>query len=61
MIIAASYAGNLKAFLTNPTYTKPINSLTDIIDSGLPYDMVLYGKEVYKTRIFGEFLHVSSS
>ncbi len=29
-ILATSYAGNLKAFLTTPEYTKPINTLAEV-------------------------------
>ena len=45
-VISASYAGILKAFLTNPTYESSIETLVDILDSGLPWDMVLYGEEI---------------
>ena len=44
-IATASYAGNLKAFLTTPTYTKPMNTLSDVLKSNLPWGMVLYGEE----------------
>ena len=30
LILATSYAGTLKAFLTTPSYTKPISSLKDV-------------------------------
>ena len=39
-IIGASYSGNLKAFLTNPGYSAPIDSLRNVLDSGLPWGMV---------------------
>jgi len=45
LIISACYAGNLKAFLTTPAYTTPINTLADVVKSGLPWGMVLYGEE----------------
>merc|ERR1712198_221261 len=44
-IIAASYSGALKAFLTLPVYQPPIDTLKDVLDSGLPWGMVLYGEE----------------
>ena len=40
VIIAASYSGALKAFLTLPVYQPPINTLQDVLDSGLPWGMV---------------------
>ena len=39
-LIAASYSGALKAFLTLPVYQPAINSLEDVLDSGLPWGMV---------------------
>ena len=45
VIIAASYSGALKAFLTLPVYQAPIDTLEDVLDSGLPWGMVLYGEE----------------
>ena len=45
VIISASYSGSLKAFLTLPVYQPPIDNLNDVLDSGLPWGMVLYGEE----------------
>lgn len=45
LVVTASYAGNLKAFLTTPAFTTPINTLKEVVDSGLPWGMVLYGEE----------------
>lgn len=39
-VIGASYSGSLKAFLTNPGYSSPINTLGDVLESGLPWGMV---------------------
>ena len=39
-LIAASYSGALKAFLTLPVYQPPIDTLGDVLDSGLPWGMV---------------------
>ena len=44
-IIAAAYSGSLKAFLALPVYEDAIDTLQDVIDSGLPWGMVLYGEE----------------
>ncbi len=45
MVISASYSGELKAYLTRSDYTKPINTLVDLIASGLLWQMVLYGED----------------
>ena len=37
--------GNLRAFLITPSFTEPINSLAEVIDSGLEWGLVLYGEE----------------
>lgn len=44
-VIGSAYSGSLKAFLTTPGYSSPIDSLGDVLDSGLPWGMVLYGEE----------------
>ena len=36
-IISSAYAGNLKAFLTTKIVSKPINTLEEIINGGLPW------------------------
>ena len=46
LILSESYAGNLRAFLTTPTHGKGINTWADILDSGLPWDMVIYGTDI---------------
>ncbi len=45
-IASASYSGNLRAFLSNPSTTEPIGTVEDVLASGLPWNMVLYGEEV---------------
>ena len=45
-IIAASYSGALKAFLTLPVYQPPIDTLKDVLDSGLPWGMVKLKKKL---------------
>ena len=45
MVIGASYTGNLRAFLITPTLTKPINTLAEVVESGLEWGMVMYGEE----------------
>ena len=45
LIISNSYGGSLKAFLTSPQRTNPIDTLEQVIDSELPWEMVMYGEE----------------
>nr|XP_040576005.1 ionotropic receptor 21a-like [Lepeophtheirus salmonis] len=42
LIITAGYSSKLKSFLTNPIYSKPINTIEDVLESGLPWGMVKY-------------------
>lgn len=44
-VIGSAYSGSLKAFLTTPGYSSPIDTLADVLGSGLPWGMVLYGEE----------------
>ena len=46
LVMTASYGGNLRAFLLRPQYSKPINNMEDVVTSGLPWTMALYGEEV---------------
>ena len=45
LVISSAYAGNLMAFMTTPSFTYPINTLRQVLESGLPWAMVLYGEE----------------
>ena len=45
IVISSSYAGNLMAFMTTPSLTSPIDTLKQVLDSGLSWAMVLYGEE----------------
>ena len=45
MVLANAYGGSLKAWLTYPARTEPIDTFEDILDSGLPWGMVLYGEQ----------------
>ncbi len=38
-----SYGGNLRAFLLKPQYPEPIETVNDILESGLNWKMVVYG------------------
>lgn len=44
-MVASSYSGNLKSHLMKPSFTEPIDTLKDVVDSGLPWAMVTYGGE----------------
>ena len=46
MIISTAYSGNLVSFMTIPKLTSPINTLEEVLKSGLPWEMVVYGVEV---------------
>ena len=46
LILTASFGGNLRAFLTKPKYEKPIDTLSDLLESGMKWDMILYGEEI---------------
>ncbi|CAB4069886.1 unnamed protein product [Lepeophtheirus salmonis] len=48
LIITAGYSSKLKSFLTNPIYSKPINTIEDVLESGLPWGMVKYDELVRK-------------
>ena len=57
-ILAASYSGSLKAFLTLPVYEAPIDNLEDVIDSGLPWGMVDYIFSMLNISMFNRFYMV---
>ena len=46
VIISASYGGELRAFLMTPNYEKEIDTMKDVLDSGLPWNLILYGEEI---------------
>ena len=45
LITAAAYGGTLRAFLLKPEFSSPINTLQEVVESGLPWNFVLYGDE----------------
>ena len=45
MITMAAYSGNLRAMLLRPNLTPPIETIEDIVTSGLPWKMIDYGEE----------------
>ena len=48
MVMSASYGGNLKAYLSTPSFTEPIDSLEQIDSSGYGLDILLGGEEEEK-------------
>ena len=44
--MTAGYGGNLRAFFLTPKYTRPIENMQDVVDSGLPWTMTITGEEV---------------
>ena len=42
-LITSSYSGNLRAFLLKPDLSPPIELLSDIVNSGIPWKVVMYG------------------
>ncbi len=45
-LVTAGYGGNLRAFLMNPPLEDPIDTLQKVADSGLPWEMGIYGEDV---------------
>ncbi len=46
LIASTAYGGNLRAFLMTPEKEKPIDDLAGLAQSGLTWNMVLYGETV---------------
>ena len=40
-----AYSGTLKSHFTTPTFTKPVDTFKDVVESGLPWTMIDYGGE----------------
>ncbi len=45
-IIVLAYSSTLKAFLTDPDMTEPINTVEELVKSEYTWSMVLYGEDV---------------
>ncbi len=45
-LLTAGYGGSLRAFFLRPEYRDPIDTMEDIVESGLPWKIVLYGVEL---------------
>ncbi len=46
LLITSAYGGILAAHLSRPSVAAPIDSMGEIVSSGLPWHIVLYGDEV---------------
>ena len=42
-LLGVSYSGVLRASLISPEYTKAMETIEDIVNSGLPWKIVLFG------------------
>lgn len=49
LILSAEYGGNLRATLLRPSNIPPIETVKDIVESGLPWKMVLFGEDIDNT------------
>ncbi len=43
LVLSASYSGSLRAFLVAPLSRSAVDTAEDVLDSGLPWNMVDYG------------------
>ncbi len=50
-IMTAAYGGELRAALLKPKYGPTIDSIKDIVDSGLPWKLVNYGDTVVEVAL----------
>ena len=48
-IMTAAYGGQLRASLLSPDFIEPINTIRDIVDSGLTWEIVDYGDTTFAT------------
>ncbi len=42
----SAYGGTLRAFLLDPKLSSPIDTMKDMVNSGLPWKVVVYGDQV---------------
>ncbi len=53
-LATSSYSGNLKAFLVTPDYPPPMETVDDILASGKPWKMVVYG-DLFEHNVLKRF------
>ena len=62
LIASTAYSGSLNAFLMSPEMELPIDSLTALAESGLRWNMVVYGEQVEErmatSKVWGELYHL---
>ncbi len=46
LIVTAAYGGSLRAYIMRPRMSKPISTMEDIVQSGLPWRIPLYGETI---------------
>ena len=46
LIVTAAYGGFLRAYIMRPRMSKPISTMEDIVQSGLPWRIPLYGETI---------------
>jgi len=46
LVLSSSYSGILRSFFFNPSFTQPIDSLEDLVNGGIPWEMVEYGEGI---------------
>ena len=44
--MTSGYGGILRASLTNPSLEEPIDTFAKVVESGLTWDLILYGEEI---------------
>ena len=48
LVATSSYAGEIRSFFINPGTTSPLDSLGEVVESGLGWGLILYGEEEEK-------------
>ena len=48
LVATSSYAGEIRSFFINPGTTSPLDSLGEVVVSGLGWGLILYGEEEEK-------------
>ncbi len=46
LVLTAMYGGSLRAIMLKPEVSSTIETLADVVNSGLPWHMVLYGENI---------------
>ena len=46
LLFSAAYGAVLRSILMSPLVSERIETMQDVVDSGLPWDFVLYGEQI---------------